>query len=775
MTHMFEPIVIEPGQIANVSRRLVLKGIVASGALVLGTSLLSRSAMSAWDTGAGKMPGGTVNDPHVYIAVDASGLVTIVTNRSEMGTGVRTSLPMVVADEMEADWARVHVAQAPGDEKTYGNQDTDGSRSVRHFIQPMRQCGAAMRMMLEQAAAARWGVDVAQVRAENHKVVHLASGNMLGYGELAKAASALPTPSMDSLKLKDPSAFRYIGTGSIPIVDLHDITTGQATYGIDAKLPGMKFAVIARPPVVGGKLVSFDPSEALKVPGVEKVMEVQGWPWPSKFMPVGGVAVVARNTGSAIKGRGKLKVVWDNGPNATYDSAVFRKQMEETAAAPCKVVRNDGDADDALKSAAKVVSAQYYIPHLAHASMEPPTATVHVRQGKAGTECVAFAPTQSPGGCRDDLAKLLGIPVEHVTVNVTLLGGGFGRKSKWDYVLEAALVSKAVDAPVKVTWTREDDVRHDFYHTVSVERIDAGLDARGKVVAWRHRSVAPTILSTFKAGADHAAPFELGMGLVDNPFNIPNLRCENGQCEAHTRIGWFRSVSNIPRSFAVQSMAAEIAAAMGRDPKDVLLELLGPDRIVDPRKSAEVADFWNYGDPVETYPIDTGRLRRVAELAAEQAEWGKALPPGQGRGIAAHRSFLSYVATVVHVAVDGKGKLTIPRVDTAIDCGFHINPERIRSQIEGAAVMGLSLAKRGQVTFKNGQPEQKNFDGFIVARIDEAPLDVRVHIVPADWDVPSSGVGEPGLPPFAPALCNAIFAASGKRIRSLPIGDQLKV
>lgn len=775
MTHMFEPIVIEPGQIANVSRRLVLKGIVASGALVLGTSLLSRSAMSAWDTGAGKMPGGTVNDPHVYIAVDASGLVTIVTNRSEMGTGVRTSLPMVVADEMEADWARVHVAQAPGDEKTYGNQDTDGSRSVRHFIQPMRQCGAAMRMMLEQAAAARWGVDVAQVRAENHKVVHLASGNMLGYGELAKAASALPTPSVDNLKLKDPSAFRYIGTGSIPIVDLHDITTGQATYGIDAKLPGMKFAVIERPPVVGGKLVSFDPSEALKVPGVENVMEVQGWPWPSKFMPVGGVAVVARNTGSAIKGREKLKVVWDNGPNATYDSAVFRKQMEETAAAPCKVVRNDGDADDALKSAAKVVSAQYYIPHLAHASMEPPTATVHVRQGKAGTECVAFAPTQSPGGCRDDLAKLLGIPVEHVTVNVTLLGGGFGRKSKWDYVLEAALVSKAVDAPVKVTWTREDDVRHDFYHTVSVERIDAGIDADGKVVAWRHRSVAPTILSTFKAGADHAAPFELGMGLVDNPFNIPNLRCENGQCEAHTRIGWFRSVSNIPRSFAVQSMAAEIAAAMGRDPKDVLLELLGPDRIVDPRKSADVADFWNYGDPVETYPIDTGRLRRVAQLAAEQAEWGKALPPGQGRGIAAHRSFLSYVATVVHVAVDGKGKLTIPRVDTAIDCGFHINPERIRSQIEGAAVMGLSLAKRGQVTFKNGQPEQKNFDGFIVARIDEAPLDVRVHIVPADWDVPSSGVGEPGLPPFAPALCNAIFAASGKRIRSLPIGDQLKV
>jgi isoquinoline 1-oxidoreductase beta subunit len=775
MTHMFEMTSIQPGGIANVSRRFVMKGIVGSGALVLGASMLPRPAMSAWKTGAGEMPGGTANDPHVYIAIDPSGLVTIITNRSEMGTGVRTSLPMVVADEMEADWSRVRVAQAPGDEKKYGNQDTDGSRSVRHYVQPMRQCGAAMRMMLEQAAATRWGVSVAEVRAENHRVIHLGSGNMLGYGELARAASTLQTPQADSIKLKDPRDFRYIGTGSIPIVDLHDITTGQATYGIDAKIPGMKFAVIARPPVVGGKLVSFDATEALKVPGVEKVVEVQGWPWPSKFMPVGGVAVVARNTGCAIKGRDKLKVVWDNGPNATYDSATFRQQMEQTAANPGKVVRNDGDADGALKSAAKVITAQYYIPHLAHASMEPPNAVVNVFQGKAGPECVAYAPTQSPGGCRDDLAKTLGIPVENVTVNVTLLGGGFGRKSKWDYVLEAALVSKATGSPIKLVWTREDDVLHDFYHTVSVERIDAGVDAQGKVVAWRHRSVAPTIFSTFKAGADYEAPFELGMGFVDNPFAIPNLRCENGQCQAHTRIGWFRSVSNIPHGFAVQSMVAEVAAALARDPKDVLLELLGPDRIVDPRKSAEVANYWNYGDPPETYPIETGRLRRVAEIAAEQAGWGKQLPKGEGLGIAAHRSFLTYVATVVHAAVDDKGALSIKQVDTAIDCGFHVNPERIRSQIEGAAVMGLALAKHGQVTFKDGRPQQNNFDGFVVARIDDAPLNVRTHIVPAGWDVPSSGVGEPGLPPFAPALCNAIFAATGKRIRNLPIGGQLKV
>jgi isoquinoline 1-oxidoreductase beta subunit len=774
MTHMFEPPMSESGPlpastVVNVSRRSLMRGAFAAGTLIVGVHLLPAKARADWATGAGKMPGGTVNDPHIFVAIDPSGLVTILTNRSEMGTGVRTSLPMVVADEMEADWSQVRVQQAPGDEKKYGNQDTDGSRSVRHFVQPMRQCGAAIRMMLEQAAATRWGVDVSAVKAENHKVVHLESGNMLGYGELGKAASALPVPAVETLRLKDPSQFRYIGTGSIRIVDLHDITVGHANYGIDAKIPGMKFAVVARPPVVGGKLVSFDPSEALEVPGVEKVVEVQGWPWPSKFMPVGGVAVVARNTGSAIKGREKLKIVWDDGPNTSYDSAAFRQQMEATAGQPGLVVRNDGDAEAALKSAARTISAQYYIPHLAHASMEPPSATVHVANGK----CLAFAATQSPGGCRDDLAKMLAIPVENVTVNVPLLGGGFGRKSKWDYVLEAALVSKAVDAPIKLTWTREDDIRHDFYHTVSVERIDVGADANGKVTAWRHRSVAPTIASTFKAGADHEAPFELGMGLVDNPFDIPNLRCENGACTAHTRIGWFRSVSNIPHAFAVQSMVAEIAAALGRDPKEMLLELIGPDRIVDPGKSPGVTGFWNYGDPVETYPIQTGRLRHVAELAAEGAGWGKPLPKGQGLGIAAHRSFLTYMATVVHVAVDDKGNLTVPRVDTAIDCGFHVNPERIRSQIEGAAVMGLALTKNSQITFKGGRPEQSNFDGFVVARINEVPLNVHVHIVPADWSVPASGVGEPGLPPFAPALCNAIFAATGKRIRSLPIGSQL--
>jgi isoquinoline 1-oxidoreductase subunit beta len=754
----------------NVSRRGFLRGMLATGGLVVAAQLLPTRAALAYATGAAKMPGGVVTDPHVFVAIDPNGTVTIIAHRAEMGTGTRTSLPMVVAEELEADWSRVRVKQSPGDEKKYGNQNTDGSRSLRHFLQPMRQCGAAARRMLEIAAAQRWAVDVAEVEAQNHEVVHKPSGRKLGYGELAAAASALPTPPPAEIKLKDAASFRYLGKGNVPIVDLFDITTGRAVYGIDAKLPGMKYAVVARAPVLGGKLASYDGSAALKVPGVVKIVVLDGTPPPAKFQPVGGVAVVADNTWAAIKGRDALKISWDDGPHGSYDSAAYKAQLEATARQPAKIVRNDGDVDKALAAAAKTVTAEYYIPHLAHASMEPPTATARVADGK----CEVWAPVQSPGETQDELVQKFGLPRDAVTVNVTLLGGGFGRKSKCDFVLEAALLSREMGgAPVKVVWTREDDLHNDYLHTVSLEHLDAGIDKDGHVVAWRHRSVAPTIAAIFGKDPKHESPGELGMGLIDVPFAIPNLRCENGEAEAHTRIGWFRSVSNIPHGFAVQSFAGEIAHALGRDPKDVLLELIGPPRIVDPRKSQDVGAFPNYGDPFETYPIDTARLRRVVEVVAEQAGWGRPLPPRHGQGIAVHRSFLSYVATVVEVAVDDHGKLSVPRVDTAIDCGFAANPERIRSQIEGAAVMGLGIAKYGEISFKNGRVQQNNFDGFQVARIDEAPAITHVHIIPAGIEVPSSGVGEPGLPPFAPALCNAIFAATGKRIRRLPIGDQL--
>src|SRR5271156_6498471 len=571
--------------IENVSRRGFLKGVIATGGLVVAAEFLPARAALAYATGAEKMAGGVVTDPHVFVAIDPSGTVTIVAHRAEMGTGSRTSLPMAVADELEADWSRVKVVQSPGDEKKYGNQNTDGSRSLRHFIQPMRQCGAAARRMLETAAAQQWGVDIAEVQALNHEVVHKPSGRKLGYGALAAAASALPTPAPDQIKLKDEAAFRYLGKGNVPIVDLFDITTGRATYGIDAKLPGMKYAVVARPPVFGGKVVSFNADASMKVPGVEKVVTIEGTPAPAKFQPLGGVAVIARNTWAAMKGREALNPTWDDGPNGSYDSAVFKAEIEETARRPGKVVRNDGHAEKALATATKVVSAEYYIPHIAHATMEPPSATVRIADGK----CEAWACVQSPGNTREELAKKLGLKEEDVTVHVTLLGGGFGRKSKCDFVLEAAVLSKAMNgAPVKVIWTREDDLQNAYYHTVSAERIDAGLDGSGKVVAWRHRSVAPTILSIFKPDQTHEAPFELGMGLVDVPFDIPNLRCENGEAEAHTRIGWFRSVYNIPHGFAVQSFVAELASATGRDPKEMPLALIGPPRIVDPRKSPEV-------------------------------------------------------------------------------------------------------------------------------------------------------------------------------------------
>jgi isoquinoline 1-oxidoreductase beta subunit len=758
---------VKPIKVENVSRRSILKGLGIAGGFVLAVPVMSRPALAAYETGAGKMPHGTVADPKVFVSIAPDGIVTIVAHRSEMGTGSRTSLPLIVAEEMEADWSRVKVQQAPGDEVKYGNQDTDGSRSTRHYLIPMRQIGAAARTMLEAAAAKRWGVPVGEVKAANHEVVHAASGKKLGFGELAMDAAKEPVPALDSLKLKDPKDFRYLGKGQVSIVDLRDITTGKAGYGADVRLPGMKYAVIARPPVTGGKLKSFDDSDAKKVSGVEKVMEVKGWPWPSKFQPLGGVAVIARNTGAAIKGRDALKVVWDDGPNATYDSVAYRAELEDAARKPGLVVRKEGDADAALKGADKVIVGEYYLPHLAHVSMEPPVAVASVKGDKAEI----WAPLQSPGGAREDIAKSLGIPEDNVTVNVTLLGGGFGRKSKCDFAIEAALLSKELGAPVKVQWTREDDIHHDFLHTVSLERIEAGLDKSGKVIAWRHRSAAPTIGSTFVAGAKNQLGLELAMGLVDVPFEIANISCENPEAAAHTRIGWFRSVSNIPRAFAVQSMVGELAHATGRDQKEMLLELIGKPRILD---LSSVKDYWNNGEPYSSYPFDTARLRKVVEVVADKGEWGRSVPKGHGLGIAVHRSFVSYIATIVEVAVDDKGKLTVPRVDTAIDCGTYVNPERIQSQIEGTAIMGLSLAKYGEISFKDGKVVQNNFDGFPVVRIDEAPLVTNVHIVAPGPDTPPSGAGEPGLPPFAPALANAIFAATGKRIRSLPIGKQLE-
>lgn len=758
--------------IAKMTRRRFVKLAGGGAGMVLGMQFLPGNAWAfePYPTGAEGMPNKTVINPQVFVAIDPDGTVTLTTHRSEMGTGARTSVPMVLADEMDADWSRVVLKQAEGDEPKYGNQDTDGSRSLRHYVQPMRQMGASVRFMLEAAAAQKWSVDKARVRASNHEVLLLddssnPTGDTLGYGDLAKVAMTMELPAFESLSFKADDEFRYVGRGELPMYDLHDITTGKARYGADISLDGMKFAVVARPPVVGATVNSVDSEAALQVAGVEKIIELPGAMPPAKFAPLGGVAVIASNTWAAMKGRDALKIEWSESPHDSYNTTEYSEQMRATAKAPGQVKRRVGDPDAAFANAARVIAHEYYQPHMQHAQMEPLVAVADYKDGKMNI----WAPVQSPYGARTDVAAALEMDPEDVRVDVSLLGGGFGRKSKCDFVIEAAMLSKDIGAPVKLQWTREDDIRHGFYHTTSVERLEAALDSDDKIVGWRHRSVSPTIFSTFMDDPGFTSDLEAGMGLVDTPINVANMSIEAGEAKAHTRIGWFRAVSNIPRAFGVQSFIAELAAELGRDPKDMLLELIGPDRVIDP-VAMDMKDLWNYGEPYEEFPNDTARLRGVVELAAEKAGWGAALPEGEGLGIAAHRSFVTYVATVVKVKLADDGKITVPEVHTAVDCGFCINPERVASQMEGAAVMGMTVAMHSGINYENGAVTNSNFHDYPVARSDAYPQNVHTHIVEHPFSVHATGVGEPGVPPFAPALANAIHAASGKRFRDMPMG-----
>ncbi|MBI4902633.1 MAG: xanthine dehydrogenase family protein molybdopterin-binding subunit [Acidobacteria bacterium] len=740
-------------QVSQRTRRAFLSDVFSAGAFVLGASLLPKQAHAATAaTSAFK--------PSVFLGLEPSGTLIVVAHRSEMGTGIRTALPMVLADEMEADWKRVTIEQALGDPK-YGSQNTDGSCSIRDFYKTMRVAGSSARLMLERAAAKQWNVPPAECEAKNHEVVHTKSGKKAGFGELAKAAAAQPVPKENELKFKTPAQYRYVGK-DIPIYDMDAICNGKGIFGMDVKVPGMVYASIERCPVYGGKVKSFDASAAKKVAGVSDVVQIEAFKPPHSFQALGGVAVIANNTWAAMQGRKALKVDWDLGPHASYDSAAYRKELLDAARKPQKVVRNIGNVDAEFAKGGKLHEASYYAPLLSHAPMEPPAAVADFRDG----QCTVWTATQNPQAVQETLAPALGIPKEKVICNVTLLGGGFGRKSKPDYVAEAAILSKKLGKPVKVVWSREEDIRFDFYHSVAGMHMKAVLDAKGRPTAWLQRSVFPSIGTTFDPKAEYAMDLEMGMGWVDLPFDIPNHRAENGPAKNHVRIGWLRSVAHVYHAFAIHSFIGELAAAANRDPVEYYLDLLGKPRKVEIKP--EGFKYWNNDQGQDKYPVDTARLRRVIEVAAEKSGWAKKKPTkGRALGIAAHRSFLSYIAAVVEVEVDNQGKVRIPRVDLAVDCGTIIHPERVRSQFEGAAVFGTSLAMMGEITAANGRIQQSNYHDYPVARMNDAPYETHVHIVPST-DLPA-GVGEPGVPVIAPAICNAIFRATGKRVRELPI------
>jgi isoquinoline 1-oxidoreductase beta subunit len=664
--------------------------------------------------------------PNAWLRIGTDDTVLVIVDRSEMGQGVTTSLPMLLAEELEADWTKIRFEFAPADKayinQLFGLQGTGGSSSVRAAWKPLRVAGAQARTMLIAAAAQTWSVEPGSCHAEAGAVIHAATNRRLRYGALAQRAATLPVPA--DVPLKDPKDWRLAGKATKRL-DTRFKVNGTAQFGIDVRVPGMLTAVVARSPVFGGKVRGFDATAAKAIPGVRHVVQISS-----------GVAVVGDGYWPAKQGRDALKVTWDDGPVAQVSSASISSLFAQRATQDGAVARHDGDAVAALAGAAQRVEAVYEMPFLAHATMEPMNSTAHVRADGVDV----WAPTQFQTGVQMVGSQIGGVPPEKVAVHTTYLGGGFGRRFELDFIIEALEASKAVRAPVKVIWSREDDMQHAQYRPANYHQLRAGLDASGRPVAWTHRIVAPSIMARMfpqnvKNGLDGEA-VEGGVGL---PYTVPNVHVDYQLTDTGIPVGFWRSVNNSFNAFAVEGFIDELAAAAKQDPYEYRRTLLA----------------------------NAPRDRGVLELAATKAGWGTPLPAGRARGIAVYKSFESFAAQVAEVSVSPEGDVRVHRVVCAIDCGMHVNPSTIEAQMQGGVVYGLTAALNGAITIENGRVTQSNFHDYRMLRMAEMPV-VEVYIVSSN-EAPG-GVGEPGTPPIAPAVCNAIFAATGKRIRKLPIG-----
>lgn len=725
-------------KIHNVSRRDFLKqlGLASSGFVVgfyAAPKWAEASALSGVTTATA-----TALEPNVFVRIPASGKVQLICHRSEMGQGARTTVAMLLAEELDVAWDEIDLIQAVGDPK-YGNQNTDGSTTVILNWDTLRQAGAAAREVLIYAGAKAMDVPAAECIAEKGFVVHV-GGSKKPFGELVEIAAELPVPTEP--RLKSPDAYVYIGK-DVPNIDRDEVVMGQVPFGFDVEVPGMVYASIERSPTVRGAIESLDDSAARKVPGVIDVVKLEPLGFPVRLTNA-SVAVVATNTWAAVQGRKALKVTWKQPDGELEETSALRKKMEAAVQEEGSSFRKEGDAP-AADSVARTVEAVYTGPHLAHSPMEPPCATAWVNDDG----CQVWAPTQHPQWARGLAAGILGIPQDKVTINVTFLGGGFGRKSKPDFILEAASLSQKIQKPVKVQWTREDEIRHGFYRAQNVQRVKVAVDGDGKPLSWEHHTCFPTIASTFQPGATKAAEFELSQGLTDFPYRVPHLEMRSHPMASDLRIGWLRSVCHTFHAFAVSSMVDELAVTAKRDPIDYTLELLGEPRTI------------GRGGP---YGFDTGRLSNVIRELKSFAPWGKA-PEGRKHGFATHHSFRSYIAMVLEASVDA-GQAKVHRVWCTVDCGRVLNPDNVKAQIEGSVVFGLSLALYGEITVDGGVVQQSNFHDYPMLRFPDMP---QVEVKLIDSERPPSGMGEPGVPPVAPALTNALRAVTGKRITDLPV------